>query len=231
MLRPEDFDEADALKDSEGMRGDNRGDRLGSSIAAGDVDGDGRAELLVCAPGWTDALVAQGACILTNPAADDEMEFEGLRGGGQPLLMGATTNAEIGESAALLADLDGDGRAEILVGSPGEGEVSLWWGGEIPLLGSTEDAALHIDGGEGTGTELFATPDALWVMTRDGIREFVDLPASGTVSATTGERLHFPRAHRPGEGRTTYGGGANPGLFFGFPEKTIGVHGYPVDTP
>ncbi len=229
LIHSTNFDDVEALSDSTDLHGDERGDRLGSSVAAGDVDGDGLAELLVCAPGWTDTFEAQGACLLTSVADAEEAEFEGLRGSGQPLLMGASENAAIGETAALLADLDADGRAEVIVGSPAEGSVSLWWGGEVPLIGSTADASLRIEGEPGTGEALFAPPAHLWVMTPEGVREFVDLPASGILSTAAGERLPYPRTRPAADGRTAYGGGTNGGLFFGFPGQSIGVQGYPVD--
>lgn len=232
LLPSATFEDVGTFSDSTAIQGDERGDRLGSSVAAGDVDGDGRAELLICAPGWTDTFEAQGACILTSPTEEeDEVEFEGLRGSGQPLLMGASENAAIGETAALLADLDEDGRAEIIVGSPTEGSVSLWWGGEIPLIGTTADAPLHIEGEPGTGGALFAPTPSLWVMTPEGVREFVDLPARATLSTSEGRRLPYPRKQPAADGRAAYGGGTNGGLFFGFPGQSIGVHGYPVDIP
>lgn len=91
---------------------------LGWSVASGDIDGDGLAEVVAGAPGF------EGA---TGLAAI--WEGDGLRAGGLGAEAGAVSSAPdhriIGEgpadafgSTVRLTDLDGDGRSDLLAGAP-----------------------------------------------------------------------------------------------------------------
>jgi hypothetical protein len=100
------------------------GDKFGAAVAAGDVDGDGFADLLVGAPGRSsESATGAGAVYLF---------------GGLPRKAGSILNlnvgrllaqADVGEadeagdafgSAVAFGDLDNNGRAEALVGASGE---------------------------------------------------------------------------------------------------------------
>jgi len=94
------------------------GSRFGVDLSAGDVDGDGREEVLAGVPGFDpdDSREDAGTAAIYDLAG--------------MLLMGKASEtfrrAVLGDSAGdalgsrvLLADLDGDGRDEILAGSPG----------------------------------------------------------------------------------------------------------------
>lgn len=90
-------------------------DRFGATVASGDFDRDGYADLAVGAPGDNDGGWSAGAVIVVYGSAS------GPRGDRSTLLQqagGAVAGARFG-SAMVSADFDGDGYADLAVGAPG----------------------------------------------------------------------------------------------------------------
>ncbi|GHG67361.1 VCBS repeat-containing protein [Comamonas sp. JC664] len=84
--------------------------QFGDTLAAGDLDGDGRAELLVSSPGADVAVTNAGAVYL----------YTFRSGAPAPLrqqLTGLLRNAAFG-SGMVIADFEGDGDLDVVVGSP-----------------------------------------------------------------------------------------------------------------
>ncbi len=109
------------------------GDGFGASLAAGDTDGDGFDELAIGAPGEDHSAVTNGGIVSVVPGAPAGLdvaghttwhqEIEGIKGVAQ-------RNDAFGASLRLL-DTRGDGRLDLIVGSPQRnrgGEVN-WFRG------------------------------------------------------------------------------------------------------
>ncbi len=84
------------------------GDAFGSALTAGDINGDGKAEVVVGAYSWD------------GPAGTDQgyvRAFDGETGAQLFELRGVRKTDTFGASVAV-ADINGDGRGELLVGAP-----------------------------------------------------------------------------------------------------------------
>ena len=95
--------------------GGHTGDQFGTSVAgAGDVDEDGRLDVVVGAPGetWTDA---------TGPRA--RARCPGRDGTLIGVAQGDASGAKLGWAVSSAGDTDGDGRAEIVAGAPGADDL------------------------------------------------------------------------------------------------------------
>jgi len=96
------------------LRGATAQEQFGWALAGGDVNGDGVSDLIVSAPYRTvnGAFGAGAICVY----------YGGKIPTGAPdqVISGGEANATMGSSLAV-GDLDGDGRADILAGTPGSG--------------------------------------------------------------------------------------------------------------
>ena len=105
--------------------GTDAGDQLGHSSAAGDVDGDGAMDLLLGAvsadgPGNGRDLAGEVIVVL-NPGAYVGSELDGEPEG--IVIFGGENVDRVGRSVGA-GDLDGDGRADLLLAAPGADETA-----------------------------------------------------------------------------------------------------------
>jgi hypothetical protein len=107
------------------------GDLAGTSVASADIDGDGRDDLIVGAPGVdVDGMVDAGAAyVFFGPVSGRSLSPD-------IVITGTAAYGFAGQAVSGVPDVDGDGRDELLVGAPfldagapGSGAVGLFqWG-------------------------------------------------------------------------------------------------------
>lgn len=100
------------------------GDKYGTAVAAGDVDGDGYADVLIGAPGKAyGGATGAGAVYLFTGGPRDSGSTRSIHHGrriGQNDLVGTNESGDAFGAAVVLADLTGDGKADGVIGSSGE---------------------------------------------------------------------------------------------------------------
>ncbi|PUE24017.1 hypothetical protein B9Z39_14770, partial [Limnohabitans sp. JirII-29] len=103
------------------INGQASGDRSGWSVsAAGDVNGDGLADLLVAAPNSSSAGNNAGtAYVVFGSTSSSTIELSDVAAGtGGFAIDGQAINDNIGNSVSSAGDVNGDGLADLLVGAP-----------------------------------------------------------------------------------------------------------------
>lgn len=108
---------------------------FGFSVAGGgDVDGDGVDDMIVGAP---------GADPLGRQDAGAAYVFSGATGALLQTFLGPNADNKRGHAVAVIGDLNGDSRAEVLVGEPSGGSVHAAWGGAVRA--HSADAFMTVD--------------------------------------------------------------------------------------
>lgn len=125
-------------------QGTAEGDHYGQAIAGtGDTDGDGYPDFLVTAP-WSDQVASKcGSAIL----------YSGRTYAVLHVFVGHGLGYEFGTSAAFLGDVDGDGRADLLIGEP-ENKVMGDDAGAVFVYSGATRAQLHVFYGD-SGYDYF----------------------------------------------------------------------------
>jgi len=185
-------------------------DEIGQTVAAaGDVDGDGVQDALLGAPGVDEGATDGGAELLFLGPLLGEISAEDA----DARLLGVSADDQVGEVPGSSADLDGDGRAEILIGAPHAdrsaanlGVVYGFYGppagdrsladAELIVAGTEEDERLGavVSGGDldGDGAQdLVIAETGNWSGSTSGGSVYILLaPGSGSLSTDdASERL------------------------------------------
>jgi hypothetical protein len=138
--------------------GENTGDWFGRPLAsAGDVNGDGFADLAIGATGyphedeWGRVYVYHGSAT-------------GLSAAPAFTATGESIFAGFGTSVASAGDVNGDGFSDLIVGiwsypSPGEGKVHVYYGSASGLNAAPAFTAIGEGNGDGLGTSVASAGD------------------------------------------------------------------------
>ncbi len=220
------------------LSGFQEGEGFGSTLAAGDVDGDGRSDLVIGAPAYDGANSGEGRVEGWRTGMDGipEATFFAVQGGETGAALGA------GMGAASLCDVNGDGLADLLLSSPGAGD-----GGTARLhLGSPSGlelgAAWSVENGQ-AGAMMGARAVAAGDVNSDGYCDLALGAPRETVSADEEGRSYLylgsPSGPSPswdwsqgGRGENALAGSALAGGDLdgdGFSDLLVGVPGHEVD--
>ena len=124
------------------LHGHRPGDYLGWSASAADVDGDGRDELFLAAPG-VDAAAEDVGCVYRLDGGASIAGGVDVTSAASLSICGVHEDGRLGRNAVpQLADFDGDGRMDLAVSAPGVGQVYLFF--DVALL-SGEFSTLAAD--------------------------------------------------------------------------------------
>lgn len=165
--------------------------QFGAVMAAGDLDGDGRADLAISAPGDDLTVADSGAVYLF-----------GIGPTGPRQLRGPLTGLGRGNFGAALAiaDVDGDGDGDLIVGSPGadiapggaftaRGVIDIFLlqkDQPIPDLGSVRLSGYDLDGDAGVRRASNLRQGRAIIATDLNGDSRVDLAMLGSVNNSTG---------------------------------------------
>jgi hypothetical protein len=143
---------------------------FGSTLAAGDWNGDGIPDLAVAAP----AGQGTGA----KPAGKVYLYFGGTGFGGSPsaVLSAGEAGDEFGKAMSMTDDLNGDSLADLVVGAPHSrkagataGRAYVWFGRRSGGPGKSADAEIRL----GTTNDLFGSAVATGDVSGDGQADLI----------------------------------------------------------
>jgi hypothetical protein len=137
--------------------GVDTGDQLGHSLAAGDVDGDGRQDMLLGAVSSrgednADRLAGEAVLVLAGSLSG---VVDVAAGDGDLTVFGADPGDRLGQAVAI-GDLDGDGRGELLLGASDGDGAARTDSGEVFVLEGVPAGPLRLP----TSALVQAGPDA-----------------------------------------------------------------------
>lgn len=129
------------------IRGEAAGDQAGGAMAAvADLNGDGKAEVLIGATGSDAGGVDSGsAYIVFGKSTDSAVALTNVAAGtGGYRVAGQAAGDAAGSGLTSVRDLNGDGRAEIVIGSPGQDAGGADAGAVYVVFGQSITGAISL---------------------------------------------------------------------------------------
>ena len=158
------------------------GDLFGASLGAGDFDADGYDDLVVGVPGESDGSQTSSGGLVTLPGSS-----AGLLRGKRTLQSHWRMSAEASDQfgfAVLVANLDGSGAADVVVGAPGEAVSGEGTSGFVSMQFGTGHDAPMLALGPLLG-EVRSNAVKVWVRASRDAQYRVRYRVAGTTSWTT----------------------------------------------
>ena len=141
------------------VSGESAGDNLGRTVGGGgDVDGDGRADVVLGAPGaLRDGRDDSGAAYVAfGKQSTIDLDLAVLGPGGFEVQGAPAAHDRLGASTAILGDVTGDGKADVAASAPGSG------------AGRPDAGSVYVIGGRSGGDVDVSAPPGTYGYRVDG---------------------------------------------------------------
>jgi hypothetical protein len=214
------------------LAGEAAGDYSGKSVsAAGDVDGDGLADVMVGAPEADAGGVEDSgrAYVVFGKAAQDQISLADVsQGTGGFVLDGAQSGDFAGSSVSFAGDVDGDQLGDVIVAAPRADPNGPYSGRTYVVLGKTDTAPVSLaDLSQGTGGFVL-DGEAEGDYSGGAVRGAGDVNGDGLFDVIVGAPDADPHG-RAGAGRAYVVFGKTDTQAVSLADVSLGIGGFVLD--
>jgi hypothetical protein len=191
------------------LRGVTIGYNAGLVGSAGDVNGDGFADLIVGAPGARPHGSRSGAGYVVFGRASGlaaNIDLSSLNGSNGFKLSGVAVNDASGASVASAGDINGDGFADLIVGAPGADPHGAYSGASYVVFGKASGFAANIDLSKLNGSNGFKLSGAAaYDESGISVASAGDINGDGFADLIVGAFLASPHGSNSGASYVVFG--------------------------